>query len=152
MRIEAATHIEADPARVWAALTHWESQAEWMVDARSVTVLSPHREGTGVVVRCVTELAPAVVVRDDFTTTEWLPERTIAVRHLGWLIRGIGAFELTPTEAGTRMDWWEEVSAPLGSLVDSAAELAVRPLVAKRFRASLARFKAHCEGRHPVAG
>ncbi len=55
-RIEVTTHIEADPEQVWEVLIDWEGQPRWMRDAHSVTVLSPHREGVDVVVRCRTDV------------------------------------------------------------------------------------------------
>ncbi len=145
-RIEAQTHIEAPIKHVWARLVDWERQAEWMVDARSVTVLTPHREGSGVEIRCPTRIL-GVVVNDDMAVTEWHPPRVLGVRHLGRLIRGVGAFELDETAYGTRVVWWEEAEVPLGGVGDAAAQLAVVPWVNRVFRRSLAAFKRVCEAR-----
>lgn len=144
-RIEATTHIEADPKRVWEVLTDWEEQPRWMTDARSVTVLGPEREGLGVVVRCQTSIAAGLVVKDDMVVTEWEPGRAMGVRHLGWIIRGVGAFELEPTRSGTRFTWWEEIEAPLGGLGEAVTQTVVAPLVGRVFRASLAGLKRVCE-------
>lgn len=145
-KIEANTHIEAPISRVWEVLVDWEGQARWMVDARSVEVRTSHREGNGVVVRCRTDLL-GLVVTDDMIVTDWQPERLIAVRHLGRIIRGIGAFELTPTEHGTHFLWWEEAQAPLGALGEALATVAVVPFSRRLFRASLANLKLVCEAR-----
>lgn len=144
-RIEATTHIEADPQRVWEVLVDWETQPAWMRDARSVEVLSDHREGVDVVVRCRTAIAAGIVVTDDMVTTEWEEPRTIGIRHTGWLIRGVGAFELAPTKNGTHFTWWEELSLPLGPLGEAVGTLAVVPPVRRVFRASLAGLKRVCE-------
>lgn len=144
-RIEAATLIEADPDRVWAVLVDWEGQPRWMRDARSVTVLSPHREGLDVVVRCMTRIAPGCTLTDDLVTTEWDEPRVLGMRHLGWLIRGVGSFELEPVPQGTRVVWWEELELPLASLGDAVAGVAVVPVVTRVFRASLADLKRLCE-------
>lgn len=144
-RIEATTHIEAEPRRVWDVLVDWEGQARWMRDARSVAVLSEHREGLDVVIRCRTDIAAGIVVNDDMVTTQWEPPHALAVRHLGRLIRGVGAFELAPTEFGTRFIWWEEIDPPFGPLGEAVANLAVVPLVRRVFRASLAGLKRVCE-------
>lgn len=139
--------IQAPVERVWEVLIDWEAQPRWMVDARSVAVLTPHREGLGVVLRCRTVIAGGLVVTDDMETTEWSERSTIGVRHLGRLIRGVGAFDLEPTAEGTRLVWWEEFDPPLGRIGELVAGAAVVPLVNRVFRSSLARLKALCEGR-----
>lgn len=144
-RIEATTHIEADPQRVWEVLVDWESQPAWMRDARSVEVLSAHREGVDVVLRCRTTIAAGIVVTDDMVITEWEEPRVIGIRHLGWLLRGIGAFELQPTKHGTHCTWWEEIGLPLGPLGEAVGTLAVVPAVRRVFRGSLAGLKRVCE-------
>lgn len=143
-RIEASTHIEATPARVWQVLTDWEAQPEWMEDAHSVEVLSPHRQGPQVLLRCRTKL-PGITVTDDMAVTSWEPERSVGVRHLGGLIRGVGVFELEPTADGTLFTWWEEVGVPLGPLGDAVADVAVVPFVRRVFRRSLANLKRVAE-------
>lgn len=144
-RVEVTTHVEAEPARVWAVLTDWESQAEWMRDAVEVTILSPHREGVDVVVRCRTRIAAGLVVNDDLITTEWDAPRVLGVRHTGWLIRGVAAFELQPTAHGTHVTWWEEIDPPLGFVGEAAVGLIAVPLVTRVFRSSLAGLKHLCE-------
>ncbi|MBA2530198.1 MAG: SRPBCC family protein [Euzebyales bacterium] len=144
-RIEVTTHVEADPARVWDVLVDWEGQPRWMADARRVQVRSPRREGIGVVVRCRTHIAGGVVVNDDMAVTEWIPQRRLGVRHLGRIIRGVGAFELSPTAYGTRLVWWEEVEAPLGPVGEIVTAALVVPWVQRTFRRSLAGLKRVCE-------
>lgn len=159
-RIEATTHIEADPARVWEVLVDWEGQARWMRDAHSVTVLSPQREGVGVIVRCRTNLLGGIrqaggaqprrrggllTVTDDMVTTEWEEPRVIGIRHLGWVIRGVGSFELAPTAHGTHFTWWEEVDPPLGFVGEAVTTVAAVPFVQRVFRSSLAALKRLCE-------
>jgi hypothetical protein len=144
-RIEASTVIKAPVERVWDVLINWEGQPRWMVDARSVTVLSSHREGLDVVLRCRTGIASGLAITDDMVTTKWVDHATVGVRHLGPLIRGVGAFELEPTPEGTRFVWWEEFDPPLGRVGELVAGAAVVPLVNWVFRSSLARLKALCE-------
>ncbi|CAN5591475.1 MAG: SRPBCC family protein [Euzebyaceae bacterium] len=144
-RVEVATHIQAPPERVWDVLVDWENQPRWMVDARRVSVVSPHREGVGLVLRCPTTIAAGIVVTDVLVVTEWQPQRRIAVRHAGWLIRGYGAFELGPSVDGTDFTWWEEIDAPLGSLGDAVAKALAVPHASRVFRRSLAGLKRRCE-------
>lgn len=95
--------------------------------------------------RCRTAIAGGLVVTDDMVTIEWSEHAAIGVRHLGSLIRGVGAFELELVPEGTRLVWWEEVDPPLGRLGALVAEAAVVPLVNRVFRSSLARLKTLCE-------
>jgi hypothetical protein len=143
-RIAVQTHIEAPVGRVWEQLVRWERQAEWMVDARSVQVLSSVREGVGVELNCRTDIL-GVAVDDGLTVTEWAPPYVLGVRHSGPLIRGAGAFELFETPYGTRLEWWEEAEAPGGAVGDALAGVVVVPWVSRVFRRSLARFKRLCE-------
>ncbi len=143
-RIEVMTHIEASPERVWAVLTDWEAQPTWMVDARSVEVTSDHREGVGVVLDCLTDLA-GFVVMDRMETIEWDESRVIGVRHLGPLVRGVGAFELLPTDWGVHFTWWEELDPPLGPVGELGATLLVVPFVRRTFRRSIGNLKRLCE-------
>ena len=145
-RVSESIHVEADQKTVWSVLVAWEDQPRWMVDAKSVVVLSPHREGTGVVLRCVTNIALGRTVRDDVTVTEYQEPEMLGVRHLGPWYQGIGAFELTETTDGTLVQWWEEVQAPLGR-VGEAAATALMPYVSRVFRRSLAQLKQVAEAR-----
>lgn len=138
------THIEASPERVWQVLVDWEAQPAWMVDARSVEVTSSRREGLGVVLRCRTDLA-GLVVTDVMETTEWEDGRVVGVRHTGWLLHGVGAFELEPTDSGVRFTWWEEIDPPLGAVGDMAVTLLAIPFVRRVFRRSLGNLKRLCE-------
>lgn len=151
-RIEERVRIDASLDHVWAVLTDWEGQARWMGDARSVTVLTPRREGLGVIIRAETDLL-GVIVNDDMEVTEWRvpggsrdPGAVIGIRHLGRLIRGVGAFELEPLPDGaTRFTWWEEIDVPFGALGDAAAGVVVVPWVSRVFRGSLGALKRVCE-------
>ena len=149
-RIEAVTHVEAPRRAVWDLLIAWERQPEWMVDARSVQVLSAAREGVGTTIRCRTNILGGVLVDDDLSVTEWHEESVLGMRHLGRLIRGVGAFELSETAYGTRLLWWEEAEVPFGALGDALAGVLVVPWVHRVFRRSLAGFKQVCEGRVPA--
>lgn len=146
-RISATTHIEAPPERVWAVLTDWEGQVAWMVDAHAVEVVSATRAGVGTTVRCVTDLGLGRMVRitDELEVVDAQEPQSLVVRHLGPIIRGVGAFELTRTVHGTRLEWWEEAEAPLGPVGEAAAMVLVVPHVRRLFRRSLVRLKRVCE-------
>jgi uncharacterized membrane protein len=68
VRLEVSVEAAAPPQVVWDVLTHWERQSEWMLDAKSVEVLTPQREGVGVTIRCPTNLL-GVTVEDVMRVT-----------------------------------------------------------------------------------
>jgi carbon monoxide dehydrogenase subunit G len=149
-RVEERVHIHRPTEQVWSILTDWESQADWMSDAQSVTVTSPQRAGVGVTVSVPTDIALGLVVVDQMEITEWVEQRKIAVRHTGAVIKGTGAFEITPTvrpggREGTLFTWSEEINAPLGFLGEFVARYVVVPYVAFIFRRSLRQLKLLAE-------
>lgn len=144
MRVQVSRYVFAPPGVVWDVLVDWERQPQWMVDARDVRVRGGRRRGTGVRIECPTSLL-GVTVRDVMEVTAWEPREVLEVRHVGRLISGTGRFELEPTAVGTRVTWREHVDPPLGRLGEAVAGRLVRPLVARRFRASMDNFKRLCE-------
>lgn len=153
-RVEERIHIHRPVSQVWELLVDWESQPDWMRDARSVTVTSPHRTGVGVTIEVPTNIALGIEVLDVMEVTDWQEHRRIGVRHTGRVIKGTGAFELEPTllpdgTEGTIFTWTEEVDAPLGRLGDLAARATAVPVVSWVFRRSLRSLKDYAEERIP---
>lgn len=146
MRVSVDTHVEAPPRQVWQVLIEWETQPEWMVDARAVEVVGERREGVGTRLRCPTDLACGLVITDVLEVVEWRPPHLLGVRHTGAMIRGVAAFELRATPHGTHLRWWEAIDPPLGPL-GWVGGLVAAPLVRRMFRASLGRLKRLVEQR-----
>lgn len=138
MRLEVRRHAAAPRAVVWQVLTQWERQPDWMLDAKAVEVLTPHREGTGVTILCPTNLL-GVTVDDVMRVTAWEDQRRLEVIHLGRIITGSGAFLLEDAYGGTTITWWEEVDPPLGALGEWGASTLVRPVLRRVFGRSLSR-------------
>jgi carbon monoxide dehydrogenase subunit G len=137
MRLEVERMVAAPRQVVWDVLTEWERQPEWMLDAKAIHLLTPERTGTGVTLRCPTNLL-GVTVQDVMRVTGWDEPRYLEVTHLGRIITGYGAFELE--EAGpdrTRILWWEEVDPPLGALGEWGASTLVLPILRRIFGRSL---------------
>lgn len=138
MRLEIEVPVDAPRPVVWEVLTDWERQAEWMLDAQAVHVLTPEREGTGVTLRVPTSLLGATV-QDVMRVTRWEDERLLEVVHLGRIITGTGAFELQddPRTGGTVLTWWEEIDPPLGAFGEWGASTFGLPVLERIFRRSL---------------
>ncbi len=137
MRVDLDVHSGATRRQVWDVLVDWERQPEWMLDAKEVLVESAHRTGVGVTIRCPTNLL-GVTVQDVMRVTGWREGEYLEVVHLGRIITGSGAFELSDApDGGTSIRWWEEVDPPLGALGEWGASLAVAPVIRAIFRRSL---------------
>lgn len=139
MRLEVERHARAPRGVVWQVLTQWERQPEWMLDAKSVEVLTPHREGVGVTIRCPTNLL-GVTVEDVMRVTAWREQEELGVTHLGRVITGTGAFLLRDApDGGTTIEWWEQVDPPLGAWGEWGATTFVLPILRRVFGRSLER-------------
>lgn len=135
--------IEAPPSRVWDVLLDWEGSEAWMVDATSVTVVSPQREGVGTRVRAVTKVA-GIPLTDEMVVIDWFPERLIQVRHERFPILGPAWFALAPKGNGTHFEWGEDLDPPLGKLGEAGAFVLRTPIQALLAK-SLAKLKRVCE-------
>lgn len=144
MRVTLSQPVAAPRGTVWDVLTDWERQAEWMVDALAVEVITPYRSGVGVTVVCPTRIL-GVTVRDVLRVTRWIEGEVLEVVHLGKVIKGTAAFELSDAGTGTVVEWWEHIDPPLGRFGALVADRVIAPLTAAIFRRSLRRFAGLCE-------
>jgi len=145
MRLEIVQRVAAPRQVVWELLTTWERQPDWMVDARSIEVLTPQRRGEGVTLRCPTNLL-GVTVQDVMRVTGWDAPRYLEVTHLGRIITGHGAFELEADgDDATVVTWWEEVDPPLGRVGEWGASTLVLPILRRIFGRSLANLAVMAE-------
>jgi uncharacterized protein YndB with AHSA1/START domain len=137
--------VDAPPERVWAALTAWDRQGEWM-QATDVTTVGGPAQGVGGRIAAHTGLPVAggrrLGVLDTRVITAWEPPRRAVVEHTGRIVRGRGVFEVESRDGGTTVVWREELDLPLGPLGRLGWPL-VRPLVVLGFRRSLRRFPAY---------
>jgi hypothetical protein len=113
------------PCRIeetWTVLTRWERQADWMLDADSVVVRSPHRQGVGVRLDVRTRLFQIPAFVDPMEVVGWDPPRSLTIAH-GGPVRGRGVWTLDPIEGGTRFTWTEDVSLETPVVGNLAAAL-----------------------------
>jgi uncharacterized protein YndB with AHSA1/START domain len=142
--IRLEVDVAAPVERTWAAATDWDHQGEWML---GTTVRGTVNDGQGVGggIRAATGLGPLAVV-DTMRITGWDPPHAAYVRHLGRIVRGTGAFEVTERPGGSTFVWSEQLDLPLGALGRLGFRL-VRPAFVYGLRLSLRRFAAWTERR-----
>lgn len=134
--------VDAPPRQVWAALTDWIRQGEWMLLTDvEITGGDPHAVGgrlaarTGVPWRRGRHLG----VLDTMVITEWDPPRRAVVQHTGRIVRGPGTFRIDPRGAGSLVTLTEQWWLPFGLLGRLGWPL-VKPAVAAGIVLSLKRF------------
>ena len=150
-RVQLPVPVEVDaPAEaVWAYVTDWERQGEWMLGTR-VRVTGGDGRGVGTTLRAVTGAGPLGVV-DTMEVVEFTPPcpgeaGRAVVRHTGRVIRGDGAFEVVALgPRRCRFTVTELLDLPGGPLGNAMWRVG-RPVVRLGFVASLTRMAQRCAG------
>lgn len=124
------------PARVvWAVLTDWERQSDWMLEMSDVVVTSSHREGVGVAALATVRIG-GISTRDVIRVDVWEPPTHLGLAHEGW-VKGRGDIRLQARPgARTHLDWVEELYPPWGVLGALGLRL-FKPLLSRTFRRDL---------------
>lgn len=137
--IRVATTIDASRAITWAAIEDISSHVDWMVDAESITFVTPQHSGVGTAFDCRTRVGPIRLV-DAMSITSWVPQEAMGVEHRG-VVRGSGVFRLRVMGDGrTRFSWEESLNFPwwLGGVL---GEIVGRPVLTRIWRGNLSRLK-----------
>jgi hypothetical protein len=145
--VELAAEFDASPDVVWRAITDWERQGEWMLEASDFVVVSPMREGVGVEAEATVKIG-GIATRDRIRVDAWEVERHLGIAHLGW-VRGRGDLYLEADGPRTRMRWREELHPPLGILGAIGLRL-FRPLLVRTFRRDIRELTGFVRGYGPV--
>ena len=138
--------VDAPPEAVWAAVTDWARQSEWML---GTTVRSTDQDGVGVGggIEAFTGVG-RVGFLDTMVITEWDPPRRCVVEHTGHVVKGLGIFEVVALPEGrSRFVWAEELDVPLGILGKVGWPL-VKPGFAWGVRRSLNKLARDVEAEH----
>lgn len=108
--VTAKTIVRAPAARVFAALTDWERQSEWIPFTRVRVVRGDGGEGSEVL--AVTAVGPAVL-HDRMRVVRIDPPYEARVVHFGRVLRGPGVLRCTPLGGDrTQVVWHEWLHLP----------------------------------------
>lgn len=103
------------PARVWEAMLDWEGHGDW-IPATTVDVDPGDSTVVGATFTGKTGYGPLMLI-DDMVITEidWDHETGLGsceVEKLGPVLKGRAGFDLSPSAAGSRIVWFEDVTVP----------------------------------------
>jgi uncharacterized protein YndB with AHSA1/START domain len=141
--------VDAPPERVWALLTDWERQGDWMLLTDVRTVGGPAQRLHGRLAARTGLPLPGgrrLGVLDTMIITKWQPPTLVEVQHTGRIVRGPGTFEVQPRGAHSTLVCTEVWYLPYGYL-GVAGWFLSRPLVVWGLRRSLRRLAALAENR-----
>ncbi len=135
--IVLSVDVDLPADQLWAAVTDWPAQQEWMLGT-TVRGTALNGQGLGGGIEGFTGIG-TVGVLDTMTITRWDPPRRCEVRHDGRIVRGSAVFEVAALdEHRSRFIWAEWLTPPLG-LLGAVGFAFARPLIAVGVRLSLER-------------
>ncbi|MCK2219438.1 SRPBCC family protein [Actinomadura sp. ATCC 31491] len=140
--VGAAVEVAAPQEQVFALMTDWSRQREWMF-------LTTTREVGPDAVEAYTGVWPFGVL-DTMTVTRWEPPELVVMEHTGRVVRGRGAFRVRARPGGSRVIWAEELLLPFGAAGRAGWPL-VRPPATAVFRHSLRKLAALAAREAPAA-
>ena len=113
--LHAQISTDVSPDRLWAVVTDWPNQGQWIPFTRA-RVVDGGPTGTGSRVEARTGIGP-VGFLDVMIVDVWAPPRRLDLRHVGKIVRGSAGFVIEPLGTrGSRIVWWERIDMPLGVL------------------------------------
>jgi uncharacterized protein YndB with AHSA1/START domain len=136
--IRSVIVIDAPIERVWAVVADVENQPRWMLEMKSVRLLTPGPVGVGTRGEALVRIL-GVSTTDPVTITEFEPPTRFAIRHEGSFTGG-GLITLEPGADGTTtiVRWEETLIGPvfpyLGAIVQA-------PILSAIFQADLERLR-----------
>jgi uncharacterized membrane protein len=110
LEVTATVIVAAPAATVFAGLTAWERQGEWIPFTTVRVVTGDGGEGSQI--EAITAVGPAVL-RDQMRVTRLDPPYQIQVVHYGRILRGPGVLRCTPLrDDRTQVVWHEWFQLP----------------------------------------
>jgi hypothetical protein len=112
-----AVPVRASAHDVWAALTDWDAQGEWMAATRVRAVDGDRGHRVGAQIEAFTGCGRFGFL-DTMVVEEWRPPVRCVVRHTGTVVRGTGVFEISPDPRATdrvHLTWHEYLELPGGA-------------------------------------
>jgi len=138
-----AQDVDAPVERVWAALTDWNRQHEWMLGTAVRATVGEGRQ-VGDEMEAVTGIGK-IGFLDRMRIIRWEPPHVCDVLHYGRLVRGSGTFTVRERGSGSTVIWSEDLDLPFGRVGRWGWPL-VRPAARWGLQLSLRRFARWARG------
>ncbi len=140
--ISSLVVIDAPIDRVWSVVADIERQPTWMLEMKSVRLLTPPPIGVGTRGEATVRIL-GISVTDPVTITEFSPPTRFSVRHEG-TFQGGGTITLESGADGTTtiVRWDETLIAPLFPHLGAVVQT---PILRSIFQADLERLRAILE-------
>lgn len=133
--IKLEVQVLAPAETVWAEITNWESQSEWMLGTK---VFGSGAE-VGGKISAFTGIGKLGFL-DTMEITAWQPPLRCDVIHTGKVVKGTGSFQVQPiSETQSLFIWIEELEIPLG-LIGLLGYKLLKPFFAGGVQYSLNKF------------
>jgi carbon monoxide dehydrogenase subunit G len=146
VHVEERIAVAAPPEKVFAALTDWERQSDWI--AFTKVVVDAGEPGVGQRFTATTGIGPAGFA-DQMEVTRWEPPHRADVVHLGKVVRGTGSFQVAPAPGGSWLTWIEDLELPLGTAGEAGFK-AIGPAARLFIRRSMRALARAVEAQTPV--
>lgn len=145
--MKMAIAIDAPIEAVWEAVADIERQPLWMLEMKSVRLLTPGRVGVGT--RGEADLRIFLIgVVDPVEVDQYDPPVAFGIRHVG-VFAGYGRIALEALDARRTLVRWDEQLVP--PAFPNLGQLIQKPILGAIFQADLERLKEMVEARHAEA-
>ena len=145
--LKMAIAIDAPIDAVWEAVSDIERQPLWMLEMKSVRLLTPGPVGVGT--RGEADLRIFLLgVVDPVEVDRYDPPVAFGIRHVG-VFAGSGRIALEALDARRTLVRWDERLVP--PLFPNLGQLLQKPILGAIFQADLERLKEMVEARHAEA-
>jgi carbon monoxide dehydrogenase subunit G len=138
VELSSRVRVAGPPAEVWAYLSDWARQGEW-IPLTSVEPLDGDGRRAGARIRARTGVGRLSFL-DPMTVTGWQPPHRIEVRHDGRLVCGEARVSVETSGNATEVTWTEVLLVP-GGRAGLAAWRLGRPVFQRLLSWSLHRLR-----------
>lgn len=142
--ITVSIEVAASRGTVFAAVTDWENQSNWVLLTK-VRGVGTDSHKAGGQIEAFTGFGK-IGFLDTMTITNWEDNKLCEVTHTGKVVKGKGIFVVTKHQDGSVFTWTEETEVPFG-VFGRMGWFIAKPIIKVSMYASLKRLRRYIEAR-----